>query len=97
MLHAPPPGGGGSVRTAYIVAQQYADKFPEVTMVELTYGKETPHFQYRFELIRDIEAGTVFFTAKLQNGKIEPLAKLNLEYIGNYSPLRPTESRISQA
>ena len=66
------------MRTGYIVGQQYADKFPEVTMVELTYGNDTPHFQYRFELIRDIEAGTIFFTAKMHGGKIEPIAKLNL-------------------
>jgi len=41
-------------------------------MVELSNGSGSPHFQYRFEVIRDIEEGYNYYTAELHEGKIRP-------------------------
>lgn len=67
------PVQGKVQQTCFIVGQQYSDKFPEVVMVELSNGSGTPHFQYRFEILRDIEAGWRYYTARFENGRLTPM------------------------
>lgn len=87
LLHVDLPQKQGA-GTCYVVGQQYADKFPEIVFVELTNGTSTPHFQYRFEVIRDIEAGWNYYTAELREGKILPLQKLRIVTVGKEKFLR---------
>lgn len=87
LLHVDLPQKKGA-GTCYIVGQQYADKFPEIVFVELANGTSTPHFQYRFEVIRDIEAGWNYYTAELREGKILPLQKLRIATVGKEKFLR---------
>lgn len=87
LLHVDLPQKQGA-GTCYIVGQQYADKFPEIVFVELANGKGTPHFQYRFEVLRDIEAGWNYYTAELREGKILPLQKLRIVNVGGEKFLR---------
>ncbi|MFO1471827.1 MAG: hypothetical protein U1F27_12425 [Turneriella sp.] len=87
LLHVDLPQKQGA-GTCYIVGQQYAEKFPEIVFVELANGTGTPHFQYRFEVLRDIEAGWNYYTAELREGKILPLRKLGIVIVGNEKFLR---------
>ena len=87
LLHVDLPQKQGA-GTCYIVGQQYAEKFPEIVFVELANGTGTPHFQYRFEVIRDIEAGWNYYTAELLEGKILPLQKLRIVTVGKEKFLR---------
>lgn len=87
LLHTDLPQRQGA-GTCYIVAQQYADKFPEIVFVELANGTGTPHFQYRFEVLRDIEAGWNYYTAEIRDGKIRPLHKLKVVTVAGENFLR---------
>lgn len=87
LLHVDLPREQGA-GTCYIVGQQYSEKFPEVVMVELSNGTDTPHFQYRFEVLRDIAAGWNYYVAKLNNGKLVPLHKVRVVSAGNEQFLR---------
>lgn len=87
LLHVDVPQKQGA-GTCYVVGQQYADKFPEIVFVELANGTSTPHFQYRFEVLRDIEAGWNYYTAELRDGKIRPLQKLQIVSVAGERFLR---------
>ena len=87
LLHIDIPQKQGA-GTCYVVGQQYADKFPEIVFVELANGTNTPHFQYRFEVLRDIEAGWNYYTAELRGGKILPLQKLRIVSVNGEKYLR---------
>lgn len=85
-----------SARTCYIIGQQYSDKFPEIVMVELLNESYLPSFQYRFEVIREIEAGFDYYTAHVSGEKIIPLHKLALVTVNGEKFLRidsPAEAR----
>jgi hypothetical protein len=87
LLHVDLPRRQGA-GTCYIVGQQYSDKFPEIVMVELSNGTGTPHFQYRFEVLRDIEAGWNYYVAELKGGKLLPLHKVRVTTVGKEQFLR---------
>ncbi len=87
LLHVDLPRKQGA-GTCYIVGQQYSEKFPEIVMVELSNGTDTPHFQYRFEVLCDIEAGWNYYVAELNNGKLVPLHKVRVVSAGNEQFLR---------
>ncbi|GAB4430497.1 MAG: hypothetical protein OHK0011_13140 [Turneriella sp.] len=87
LLHVDLPRRQGA-GTCYIVGQQYSEKFPEVVMVELSNGTDTPHFQYRFEVLRDIEAGWNYYIAELNGGKLLPLQKVRVVTVGREQFLR---------
>jgi|GEM_PF-3033141 len=87
LLHVDLPQKQGA-GTCYIVGQQYSDKVPEIVFVELANGTNTPNFQYRFEVLRDIQAGWNYYTAELRDGKICPLYKLQIVNVGGENFLR---------
>ena len=87
LLHVELPRKQGA-GTCYIVGQQYSEKLPEIVMVELSNGTDTPHFQYRFEVLRDIEAGWNYYVAELNNGKLLPLHKVRIVTVGQEQFLR---------
>lgn len=87
LLHVDLPRGQGA-GTCYVVGQQYSDRFPEIVMVELSNGRGTEVFQYRFEVIRDIEEGWNYYTAHLVNGRLAPLQKLSVVAVGSEKYLR---------
>lgn len=87
LLHVDLPRRQGA-GTCYIVGQQYSEKFPEIVMVELSNGTDTPHFQYRFEVLRDLEAGWNYYVAELKGGKLLPLHKVRIVSVGKEQFLR---------
>lgn len=87
LLHIEVPRRQGA-GTCYIVGQQYSDKFPEIVMVELSNGTGTPHFQYRFEVLRDIELGWNYYIAQLRSGRPLPLQKVRVVTVGQEQFLR---------
>jgi len=87
LLYVDPPAPEGT-RICYVIGQQYSDKFPEVVMVELLNESYLPSFQYRFEIIREIEEGCTYATASVSGEKITPIAKINLIQIGTEKFLR---------
>lgn len=93
LLYVDPPQPNGKP-VCYIIGQQYSDKFPEVVMVELLNESYLPSFQYRFEIIREMEDGCEYCTAKVDGEKILPLAKVNILNINGEKFLRiDTESQ----
>lgn len=87
LLHVDLPKKSGA-GTCYIVGQQYSDRFPEIVMVELSNGKDTSCFQYRFEILRDLEEGWTYYTAELHDAKIKPLRKVEMVTVGTEKFLR---------
>lgn len=88
------PMQGKVQQTCFIVAQQYSDKFPEVVMVELSNGTDTPHFQYRFEILRDIEAGWRYYTARFVDGRLTPMHPVRIVEVEGEKYLR-TDDRAA--
>jgi hypothetical protein len=95
LLHIDPPHKPGA-GTCYIVGQQYSDKFPEIVMVELSNGTDTPHFQYRFEIMRDLADGWVYYTAEQKNGRLKPLNKVEAVTVNSEQFLRVDSLRESR-
>ena len=81
----PKKSGAG---TCYIVGQQYSDRFPELVMVELSNGRDSTCFQYRFEILRDLEEGWVYYTAELHESRLRPVNKVEAVEVAGQKYLR---------
>jgi len=87
LLHVDVPKKSGA-GTCYIVGQQYSDRFPELVMVELSNGRDSTTFQYRFEILRDLEEGWIYYTAEMLGNKLKPLRKVEMVAVGSDKFLR---------